>query len=265
MKANNIYQEYIRDKNHLHMNATRWVTLSGFVKHLGRAGIVRVDETEKGLFIAWIDNSPKALAKAVGRSRLSKLTVSKLNLFALQEANMKKERLTKSDEQRERQMINEQIEKAAVEEEEQGGSSDSDAADNTPPAELLQRPEGEPVKISLSLNKPAAAEPSGATPSAPSGSGFSIKLGPSSSASTTKPVPTNPPPLKPATNPLKMNPLKAAAAPKPGNVFKSAAASTPAPVSGTKREREPLSVAESLMMEDMARKRRRMDQDGLRA
>jgi Domain of Kin17 curved DNA-binding protein len=71
VKANNIYQEYIRDKHHLHMNATRWVTLTEFVKHLGRGGIVRVDETEKGLFIAWVDNSPKALAKAVGVSRLS--------------------------------------------------------------------------------------------------------------------------------------------------------------------------------------------------
>ena len=45
------------------MNATRWVTLTEFVKHLGRSGIARVDETEKGWFIAWIDNSPKALAK----------------------------------------------------------------------------------------------------------------------------------------------------------------------------------------------------------
>ena len=178
---------------------------------------------------------------------------------------MKKERLTKSDEQRERQMINEQIEKAAAEDEEQGGggSSGSYAADNTPPAELLQRPEGEPVKISLSLNKPAASEPSSVTPAAPSAPGISIKLGFSSSASTTKPVSTNP--LKPATNPLKMNPLKSAAAPKPSNVFKSAVSSIPAPVAGTKREREPLSIAESLMMEDMARKRRRMDQEGLRA
>lgn len=50
------------------MNATRWVTLTEFVKHLGRAGIAKVDETEKGWFIAWIDNSPKALAKAVRRT-----------------------------------------------------------------------------------------------------------------------------------------------------------------------------------------------------
>jgi DNA/RNA-binding protein KIN17 len=79
VKANNIYQEYIRDKHHLHMNATRWVTLAGFVKHLGRAGIVRVDETEKGLFIAWIDSSPKALAKAVRASNLSE-SLSNLEL-----------------------------------------------------------------------------------------------------------------------------------------------------------------------------------------
>lgn len=63
--ANRVYQEYIADKQHLHMNATRWVTLTEFVKHLGRSGIARVDETEKGWFIAWIDNSPKALEKAV--------------------------------------------------------------------------------------------------------------------------------------------------------------------------------------------------------
>jgi len=62
------------------MNATRWVTLTEFVKHLGRAGIVRVDETEKGLFIAWVDNSPKALAKAVGASCLSEWSLSNLEL-----------------------------------------------------------------------------------------------------------------------------------------------------------------------------------------
>lgn len=63
-----MYQEYISDKYHVHMNSTRWVTLTEFVKHLGRTGVARVDETEKGWFIAWIDSSPKALAKAVGEN-----------------------------------------------------------------------------------------------------------------------------------------------------------------------------------------------------
>lgn len=71
VRANQVYQEYIADKSHLHMNATRWVTLTEFVKHLGRSGIARVDETEKGWFIAWIDSSPKALAKAVRALRPS--------------------------------------------------------------------------------------------------------------------------------------------------------------------------------------------------
>ncbi|KAG5220654.1 domain of Kin17 curved DNA-binding protein-domain-containing [Salix suchowensis] len=70
VRANTVYQEYIADKEHLHMNSTRWVTLTEFVKHLGRSGVARVDETEKGLYIAWIDNSPKALAKAVRQTHL---------------------------------------------------------------------------------------------------------------------------------------------------------------------------------------------------
>ena len=65
VRANAVYNEYIQDKNHVHMNATRWVTLSGFVMTLGKAGIVKVDEDEQGLWITWVDNSPKTLAKQV--------------------------------------------------------------------------------------------------------------------------------------------------------------------------------------------------------
>ena len=65
VRANGANQEYIADKSHLHMNSTRWATLTEFVKHLGRSGIAKVDETERGWFIAWIDSSPKSLAKAV--------------------------------------------------------------------------------------------------------------------------------------------------------------------------------------------------------
>lgn len=65
IRANQVYQEYIQDKHHVHMNATKWVTLTDFVKHLGKEGIVRVDETDKGFFISWVDNSPGALARQV--------------------------------------------------------------------------------------------------------------------------------------------------------------------------------------------------------
>lgn len=66
VQANKVYNEYIQDKHHVHMNATRWVTLSGFVQTLGKAGIIKVDEDEKGIWISWIDNSPSTLAKQVG-------------------------------------------------------------------------------------------------------------------------------------------------------------------------------------------------------
>jgi len=72
VKANTVYQEFIQDKHHQHMNSTRWVTLTEFVKHLGRTGVARVDETDKGWFLAWIDNSPKALEKQVS-SRSSEI------------------------------------------------------------------------------------------------------------------------------------------------------------------------------------------------
>lgn len=65
VRANAVYNEYIQDKEHVHMNATRWVTLSGFVGTLGKAGIVKVDEDDKGLWIQWIDNTPKTLQKQV--------------------------------------------------------------------------------------------------------------------------------------------------------------------------------------------------------
>lgn len=43
---NIIYNEYISDRQHIHMNATRWETLTDFTKWLGREG-GRL-ETDKG-------------------------------------------------------------------------------------------------------------------------------------------------------------------------------------------------------------------------
>lgn len=206
------------------MNSTRWITLTEFIKHLGRLGIVRVDDTEKGWFIAWIDNSPKALAR--------------------QEASMKKERLTTSDEQRERILIAEQIERAKVEKGEDGEDGAS------PPAEEqgLKREEGaEKVVLSFAAKPPPAAAASTST--------TSISLAPAASSG-----------LK--LNPLKANLLKAGNLLKRPNVFKAAAASSSsaAPeadkVIGKKRD-APASMAERLIVEEQERKRRRMEKDAL--
>lgn len=39
--AKNVYNEFIADKYHIHMNSTKWFTLTEFVKYLGKTGIPR--------------------------------------------------------------------------------------------------------------------------------------------------------------------------------------------------------------------------------
>ncbi|EDO38216.1 predicted protein [Nematostella vectensis] len=61
--ANQVYQEYISDRLHVHMNSTQWETLSEFVKWLGKEGLCKVDQTEKGWFVAYIDRDPDTIER----------------------------------------------------------------------------------------------------------------------------------------------------------------------------------------------------------
>ncbi|XP_028064840.1 KIN17-like protein [Camellia sinensis] len=58
-----VYNEYIADRHHIHMNSTQWATLTEFVKYLGRTGKCKVDETPKGWFITYIDRDSETLFK----------------------------------------------------------------------------------------------------------------------------------------------------------------------------------------------------------
>ncbi|XP_057487468.1 KIN17-like protein [Actinidia eriantha] len=58
-----LYNEYIADRHHVHMNSTQWATLTEFVKYLGRTGKCKVDETPKGWFMTYIDNDSETLFK----------------------------------------------------------------------------------------------------------------------------------------------------------------------------------------------------------
>ena len=81
VNLNHFYQEYIANKIHIHMNSTSIKSLTELGKYLGREGLCRVEEGEKGLEVAWIDNSPEALRR--------------------QDALRKKERMERGDEERE--------------------------------------------------------------------------------------------------------------------------------------------------------------------
>lgn len=121
--ANQVYQEYISDRDHLHMNSTCWSTLGGFVRYLGKKGICKVDEEERGWYIQWIDKSPKTLAQ--------------------QEAVKKKERMKKDQEEIDRKLLEEQIER---------GKKESFEEDDSNTVTSLQRSKA-PEKIAISLGK----------------------------------------------------------------------------------------------------------------
>jgi DNA/RNA-binding protein KIN17 len=115
-------------------------------------GIIELDETEKGIFIRWVDNSPETLMR--------------------QEAIARKERLDKSEEERNARLLEEQIEKAKA-------SASQAEAEYT---ELKRDTADEPIKLKMDL-KPVA-------PKAPlelkklSSLGSSLSTSSSSSSST---------------------------------------------------------------------------------
>ncbi|GIC86247.1 putative C2H2 finger domain protein (Kin17) [Aspergillus udagawae] len=133
---NQFYQQVIADKEHIHMNATKWKSLTQFATHLGREGICRVEETEKGLFVSYIDRSPETMRR--------------------REAILKKERQDRGDEEREQQQIQEQIERARRNAEKQ------DEID--PEARTLQRKEGEKVKLNIGFGSKTDGESKSVTP-----------------------------------------------------------------------------------------------------
>ncbi|WVF68318.1 hypothetical protein IAT40_003083 [Kwoniella sp. CBS 6097] len=255
VRANAVYNEYIQDKHHTHMNATQWVTLSGFIQTLGKEGVVHVDEDEKGIWITWVDNRPETLAR--------------------QAAAQKKDRATMDGEERERKMLEEQIARARAQAE-ASGAGDQEAG--------LQKKEGE--KITLNLFGSATASSSddekkpvvegdeesplkdGVTDS--SSTPVSLSMTPainldssnSGNGATTQPKPktsfgsfstsVSKPVAAPAVNLLKR--------PAPMNVFKTA--KTPKTSNGGDSEngaaagggKKFMSEAERLMKEDQARK-----------
>ncbi|KAK0548907.1 hypothetical protein OC846_002509 [Tilletia horrida] len=251
IKANKVYQEYIQERHHLHMNATKWLSLSEFVKHLGREGIAHVEETEEGFFLEWIDTSPAALARQ----------------DALQKLNRQKQ----SDEQRERKLLQQQIERAAAAEAEAEGaasgsvegdqevSQDAESSIKGSAAHTLERPpDAAPLKLGFSLKASTSSSSSASTSSQPA----TASIKPISLSSFSKPAPfTNVFRSTPAASTSKSAPFSNSAAsssaPVSSNAFKKASASS-SNTTGPSRAApgHSLTAAERLRQEEDERKRR---------
>ncbi|KAF4316756.1 hypothetical protein BBO99_00007330 [Phytophthora kernoviae] len=120
MRAAHVYNEYIADKLHTHMNSTQWETLGSFVQYLGRTGKCVVDETEKGWHLQYIDRDPRAIAR--------------------QEELEKKKKAELDHEERNRAFIEKQLKIASRQEE---------AETEQLPTKLQRADNGEKIKISL--------------------------------------------------------------------------------------------------------------------
>lgn len=247
VNVNRFYNEYIANKEHVHMNATKWPSLTEFAKYLGREGICRVEEDEKddgrggagGLTVSWIDNSPEALRR--------------------QDALRKRERQDRGDEEREQRLIREQIRRAR-----QDGLDDQDDGEDTPENEGIKRKDGEKIVLSFGAKKEAEVEkpltpPSSDKDQSPEQEAASPEIKEAESATTiptdAKSLPIAPEPTAKAT----IKPISFGAT-KPKNVF--AAAPKKNALGGVKKsagmpQQKPMSEAERIMKEELERKRRR--------
>lgn len=72
VNANSVYQEYIKDRDHVHMNATQWTTLSDFAKYLGKDGFCKVEDRDDGFWISFVDREVAEKDK-IARERDTKL------------------------------------------------------------------------------------------------------------------------------------------------------------------------------------------------
>ncbi|XP_044007630.1 DNA/RNA-binding protein KIN17 [Aphidius gifuensis] len=95
VSANKVYQDYISARDHIHMNSTMWLSLTAFVKWLGRTGKCVVDETEQGWFVTYIDRGPEKLAE--------------------EEKKVKKTKMDKDDQERMMDFIEKQVKKGRKE------------------------------------------------------------------------------------------------------------------------------------------------------
>lgn len=193
---------------------------------------MHVEETDKGFFVSWIDNSPQALSK--------------------QASSQVKERQDMDDEQRQRKHIAEQIErarqleeeKAAKQREEPVASGSGSGGEESGKSSGEERKPVGPISISIGFKKDSP--PLVATVAVES-EVIKVEEATTSTSTATPAITTAPIKINAfkKANPLKVNPLRA----------------VKAPAVEKKTTSHSLTAVEQLMKEDQERQKRRRDND----
>eukprot|EP00698_Gefionella_okellyi_P003057 TRINITY_DN12878_c0_g1_i1.p1 TRINITY_DN12878_c0_g1~~TRINITY_DN12878_c0_g1_i1.p1 ORF type:complete len:381 (-),score=87.03 TRINITY_DN12878_c0_g1_i1:191-1162(-) len=125
---NIVYNEYISDKDHTRIAATRWKGVADFCRYLQRKGLVDLDEDEKGLFIIYTAKDPEEEERQARAKR--------------------KERAERDDEERAARLVQQQIQLASA------ATVSAAAAEAPQTTELIRDSTAAPIKLAISLKKP---------------------------------------------------------------------------------------------------------------
>lgn len=129
INANRFYNQLIQQKDHIHLNSTKWSSLSQFIKQMAQEGIINAkvtgdDESLNSLDILYINNSGDEI---------------------MRKSLLKKHQSTeKTDEQLGMKLLQEQIKRGQQESKKESLAEE--------PGEETKKPEG-PLKIQLSSTK----------------------------------------------------------------------------------------------------------------
>ncbi|KAK0626483.1 domain of Kin17 curved DNA-binding protein-domain-containing protein [Immersiella caudata] len=223
--ANKFYQEVIADKTHVHLNSTKWHSLTEFIKYLGRSGTVRVEEKEDGLFIAYVDNSQEAIER---RERVRR-----------------KEMQDRGDEEREQAMLKAQIKRAQKAAAERGEAMELEDEEEEAKIHELKRQEGEKIKLQFGGPPSVKMEDAGGSEGASEAGAAGTSGADSGEGEGGKPA-------EPAAPKVSM---KFGAKPHAKNVFKNAFAGSSKKIMTAPPKK--MSEAERIMKEELERKRAR--------
>ena len=131
VKANKVYQQVIANRDHVHMNSTRWHTLTGFCQWLGKSGICVVDLIEDEWNITYIDRDPETIER--------------------QRKSDKRKKADQDDEERLLEFIEQQVER---------GKKVDDQEVDQKFSELVRESEEDKITLDLKLfKKPNAPAP----------------------------------------------------------------------------------------------------------
>ena len=189
VKANTVYQEVVADRTHIHMNSTKWETLGVFVQYLGKQGLCRVDQTDQGWWVQYIDRDPRVLARQEELAKRAEMNLDEEER-ASRAIQRQVEEATKAEEEGRARLRAEAIARGELLDDDdlEAHEGDSKAA----PVDLMDRGEDEKIVFSLGGAHPAQHGPTAAAASssaaASAASSAASTAAASSSAATSSPA-----------------------------------------------------------------------------